>query len=107
MMIMGYKIRRTDANQVEIVKRARQLGVKVLILSEVGKGCPDTLWLLPKVEKNPFKLVLVEIKDGSKIPSARKLTVDEQKFHDEWGDSVIIISSIKEVEDLVSKHFLG
>jgi len=41
--------------------------------------------------------LLLEIKDGTKPPSARRLTDAEQKFHDEWpGDNLYIINSVEE-----------
>ena len=80
--------RRTDANQTEIVKLLRQLGLSVFILSDVGKGCPDLMcgWNMHNY--------LVEIKDGAKPRSAQKLTAQEQKFFDEWQGNVQIINSI-------------
>ncbi len=80
--------RRIDANQVEIVKLARKMGISVLILSDVGKGCPDTLWGVN------CQNYLVEIKDGSKPRSQQKLTHLEQKFFDEWRGDVRVINSV-------------
>jgi len=66
---------RVDANHGEIVAALRSIGVNVTDLSGVGSGVSDlacmwrgqTYWL--------------EVKDGSKPPSARKLTPDQVKFH--------------------------
>lgn len=80
--------KRVDANQREIVKTLRSLGGTVLILSEVGKGCPDIC--LGYRGKN----YLIEIKDGSKPPSKQALTSDESKFHLAWKGQVCIINSI-------------
>jgi hypothetical protein len=63
--------RRIDANQPEIVKAFRQLGCEVAITSNLGHGFPDLIVGKPKRQK----VVLVEVKDGSKPPSARKLTL--------------------------------
>lgn len=79
---------RVDDNQAEIVKALRDAGAKVLCLHRVGKGCPDLLigW--------QGALALIEVKDGDKRPSARKLTPDEQAFFDEWqGYPVHVIES--------------
>lgn len=49
------------------------------------------------------RTVLMEIKDGNKPPSARKLTDNEQKFHDEWpGGPLHIVTCIQEAIDTLS-----
>jgi hypothetical protein len=97
---MGYQIRRTDANQKAVVARFRKLGAKVLILSQVGNGVPDIAIGLLRSNSTPW-CAFVEIKDGSKFPSQRKLTPDEQKFHDEWEGFVHIINNEQDVDLLV------
>ena len=91
-----YKIRRVDENQAALVDAFRKLGVKVLILSEVGNGCPDILCAFPN-----GRMRLVEIKDGSKSPSQRKLTQEQVKFHGEWVGYVSVVSSVGEVMKIV------
>jgi Holliday junction resolvase len=87
-----------DDNQKEIVDRFRKLGWSVLILSSVGKGCPDILC-------GKFgRCYLVEIKDGKKSPSARKLTDDQIEFHKNWNGSLIVVKSIDEVIEFNRKH---
>ena len=78
-----------DVNQPEIVDAFRRMGFSVLTLHTVGHGCPDIL--IGKLGKNH----LVEIKDGNKPPSARKLTRDEQKFHELWRGSIFVVESIE------------
>jgi hypothetical protein len=39
----------------------------------------------------------VEIKDGSKLPSRRKLTDDEEQFWKEWRGNLVLIESIEDV----------
>ena len=36
----------------------------------------------------------MEIKDGAKSPSARKLTADEVKFHQGWRGAVTVVNSL-------------
>ena len=86
--------KRVDANQKEVVKTLRDLGISVIILSDVGKGCPDIACGYGK--RNYF----VEIKDGSQSPSRQKLTEHEQKFHDNWQGHVCIIRSKEEAINL-------
>jgi Holliday junction resolvase len=90
------RIARVDKNQKEIVEAFRKFGCSVLMLHTVGHGCPDIA-----VGKNK-KTVLVEIKDGNKVKSAKELTKDEQKFHDEWQGSLFIVENLGDVIALVN-----
>jgi hypothetical protein len=39
----------------------------------------------------------MEVKDGDKVPSARKLTEAEQKFFNEWeGGLLVVVNSVQE-----------
>lgn len=74
--------KRTDANQTEIVDTLRSVGATVQILSAVGDGCPD---LLVGFRGENY---LLEVKDGNKPPSKRRLTPAEKKFFDTWKGQV-------------------
>lgn len=87
---------RVDANQPEIVAAFRRLGCTVAITSNVRGGFPDIV-----VGINGLN-ILVEIKDGSKVPSARKLTKDEQIFHDNWKGHAVVVESVDDVVALVN-----
>jgi hypothetical protein len=77
-----------DSNHLEIVAALRGIGAYVMSLASVGGGCPD---LLVGFRGHTF---LVEIKDGSKPPSARQLTEAQLKFHREWlGGTLAIVDS--------------
>jgi len=81
---------RIDANQNNIVKALRAAGASVRVITQ-GDGIPDLL-----LGYNGHTL-LMEVKDGEKPPSARKLTEAEQKFFDEWkGGSLSIVNSVEE-----------
>jgi Holliday junction resolvase len=67
---------RVDANQEQIVSALRARGAGVRVISQ-GDGIPDLL-----VGYRGFT-ILMEVKDGQKVPSARKLTLAEQKFFDD------------------------
>ena len=62
---------RIDRNQPDIIKALRYAGATVQPTHTLGKGCPD---LLVGFRGENF---LLEIKDGRKSPSHRKLTNDE------------------------------
>lgn len=81
---------RIDANQNAIVDALRKAGAYVRIISQ-GDGIPDLL-----VAYKGYT-ILMEIKDGNKPPSARKLTEAEQKFFDEWtGGMLVVVNSVEE-----------
>lgn len=68
---------RKDANHPEVVSLFIKLGWYVLDIAQL-KNCCDLI-----VAKDGHALA-IEVKDGSKPPSARKLSEGEQKFKDEW-----------------------
>ena len=84
---------RTDQNQSEIVAALRGAGCWVMDLSAVGKGCPD---LLVHGPVHPWQLVLIEVKDGAKPPSARKLTPDQLRFHAGCNAPLVVVTSVGE-----------
>ena len=89
---------RIDENQPNIVKALRAHGCDVLILAAVGNGCPDLLVSRPYY---PYHYFLLEVKDGAKPPSARKLTPDQVTFHAEWKGPIHIVTSVDEALDAV------
>lgn len=88
--------KRVDANQVEIVQLFRRLGCTVTPLHMVGDGFPDLAVGCSGVN------LLVEVKDGNKPPSARKLTPDEERWHGEWRGQKCIVESDDDVINLVN-----
>lgn len=88
---------RIDANQNNIVDTLRKCGATVRIVSQ-GDGIPDLL-----VGYRGYT-ILMEVKDGDKVPSARKLTPAEQKFFDEWtGGMLVIVNSAEEAIDVLKR----
>lgn len=81
---------RTDANQTEIVNALRGVGASVAVTSMLGDGFPD---LTVGFRGENY---LIEIKDGSKPPSKRKLTPDEKSFHNSWWGKIDIVKNIDE-----------
>jgi hypothetical protein len=93
---------RADANQPEIVAALRAAGCPVHVLSDVGGGLPDLL------VGNHGVLYLLEVKDGDKPPSKRKLTEAEQKFFDDWhGYPVVKIENIYQALKAVGIELYG
>lgn len=89
---------KVDANQPEIVKALRDAGCWVLDLSGVGNGCPDLLVHKPT---HPWDLVLLEIKDGAKPPSARKLTPDQIEFHAGCKAPLVVVKNVDEALEAI------
>jgi Holliday junction resolvase len=88
---------RIDANQNKIVDALRKAGAVVRIISQ-GDGIPDLL-----VGYRGFT-ILMEVKDGDKVPSARKLTEAEQKFFDDWrGGMLVIVNSVEEAIETLNR----
>ena len=85
-----------DANQTEIVKALRQVGASVQSLASTGKGCPDLLVGFRGVNW------LLEIKDGQKVKSARKLTDDQVVWHQTWRGKVYIVESVDQALNLLN-----
>lgn len=82
-----------DANHQEIVKLFRALGYSVLDVAQL-KNCCDVIVAKRK------RTIAVEIKDGTKPPSARKLSKGEQEFKDNWRGEWALIESEQDVFDL-------
>jgi hypothetical protein len=81
-----------DGNQTEVVNTLRKYpGVTVAVTSQLGKGFCDII--VGFRNKN----YLIELKDGSKPPSARKLTPDEIRFRDCWTGHYAVCKNIDEV----------
>lgn len=87
---------RVDANQTPIVDAFRDLGCSVKIVSQL-KGFCDVV-----VGKHQIN-VLVEIKDGDKVPSKRKLTKDSKDFFETWKGWAVVVKSVDEAIALVKK----
>ena len=84
---------RVDYNQSVIVESLRKAGAYVKVVT-MGDGVPDLL-----VGYKGFTLLL-EVKDGDKPPSQRKLTTAEQKFFDEWTGGILAV--VESIEDALA-----
>lgn len=81
---------KVDANQPEIVAALRSAGATVQPLHSVGQGCPD---LLVGFRGQTYA---IEVKDGRKPPSARKLTPAQNDWHAGWRGHVAVVSTVEE-----------
>lgn len=81
---------KVDANQDAVATGLRRLGYRVQSLAAVGNGVPDLLVGTPQ-----GRLILLEVKDGAKSPSARQLTPRQEEWHIVWSQwPVYIVTSL-------------
>jgi hypothetical protein len=86
---------RVDANQPGIVAGLRAAGCTVALAHAVGRGFPDL------VVGYRGCTYLLEVKDGDKPPSARKLTPAQVDWHAAWRGHVAVVCTLAEALDAV------
>ena len=82
--------RRVDANQSIIVSGLRDIGCSVLVVSHVGGEMPDL------IVGFRFRTMLLEVKDGDKPASARKLTPHQIMFRASWRGHYAVVKNLDE-----------
>ena len=86
---------RVDDNQKEIVNGLRRVGASVLIVSQL-KNCFDIL-----VGYNGVNYIM-EIKDGKKPLSQRRLTTGEKEFKNKWkGGKYHVVETLEQAIDII------
>lgn len=88
---------KVDANHSEIVDALRAVGAGVQSLASVGNGCPDLLVAFRGAWH------VLEIKDGSKPPSHRRLTPDEQAWFERFDELApcYVVCSVEEALEAI------
>ena len=86
-------IARQDSNHAEIRQVFRDAGLSTLDLHQL-KGACDLL--VGGLGCN----ILIEIKDGSRKPSERRLTPDEEKFHARWLGPLFIVETVEQARTI-------
>ena len=87
--------RKVDANHAEVVAALRKIGASVVSLASVGAGVPDL------AVGFRGRNLLLEVKDGRKPPSARKLTDDEAAFMAAWKGQYAVVESAEQAVAIV------
>ena len=87
---------RVDANHAEVRSALRAAGWTVVDCAGVGSGFPDLL-----IAKHG-RVLMVEIKDGAKVPSKQKLTEDEVQFHALMAAAGVTVSVVTSVEEALA-----
>lgn len=84
------RARRTDSNHSALMADLRKAGFRVRDTSAVGQGFPDLVIFRPDCG-----VLLVEVKDGDKPPSRRKLTAAELEFARDFP--VIVATRLEDI----------
>lgn len=88
---------KTDDNHGDVVKALLAVGCSVQSLGSVGCGCPDLLVGLAGVN------ILVEVKDGTNIPSRQKLNDEQRKWFAFWKGQKDVAHSPEEAVEIVRR----
>jgi hypothetical protein len=94
---MRRRAARIDRNHRQIVRALEQVGASVQSLAAVGDGCPDLL------VGRAGRWFVLEVKDGSKPPSARTLTPEQREWIDRANGDVHVVTSIDEAIHVVMR----
>lgn len=94
-MSRGVQRCKVDANHGEIVAALRKNGMVTFSTAALGRGFPDLVVGFMGIN------ILLEVKDGTKSASERKLTEDEAKFINDWAGQVAVVTSAEEAVETV------
>ena len=94
---MNKYARRVDGNHAEIKRALRAVGCDVFDASRFGGSFPDLV-----VGRNN-RSMLLEVKDGSKPPSARKPSEGQESFAANWRGHYALVTSVEEAIDAVEE----
>lgn len=88
---------KVDANHTDVVSALRAVGAQVQSLAMVGDGCPDLLVAFRGAWH------VLEVKDGSKPPSHRKLTPAEEMWLMRFDETapVFVVNSVDEALEVI------
>lgn len=86
------RARRVDANLTEIVHEFRRLGCSVHVTND--------MWDLTVAWSGV--VMLIEVKDGKKPPSKKRLTKRAQEFYKTWKAQPKVVEDLSGVEETVA-----
>ncbi len=100
--ICGAQMRRAakkDTNHNDIASAFQKLGWSWKDTHQLGGDFPDGIAGI-----GDHVNILVEIKDGNKPKNARKLSIGQAKFHDEWRGPIFKVETIEDVLQIHSHY---
>ncbi len=90
--------RHLDSNHASVVARFRALGCTVLRIESAQAGCPDLLVGRCGVDQQ------VEVKDGAKVPSARRMSAAQLEHQASWrGRGPVLVECPEDVDAVVAR----
>jgi len=95
-MARSHLANRVDGNHKEIVKHFEAFGCSVLSIADLANCCDICVGLHGRT-------IMIEIKDGKKVPSARKLTSGEIAFKESWKGCWRLCESIKDADKIIAE----
>lgn len=81
---------KVDKNQPEILRCLKKAGISYKPVHQIKGFCDIIVGF--KGENYLFEI---------KLNKKAKLTIDEQKFHDNWKGSIYIVTSFNEILDVI------
>lgn len=91
------RAKKVDKNQPTIVEQLRKIpGVSVAHTHMIGEGLPDIV--VGHRQRNYW----IEIKDPNQPPSKRKLTPDEEKWHQQWTGHVAVAETVTDILKIIN-----
>jgi hypothetical protein len=88
---------RKDANHNSIADLFLAAGASVTDTSQLGKGFPDMVVGIYGIN------ILIEVKDGEKVPSKQKLTDAEFEFFSKWKGWVAVVRDDQDAQNIISQ----
>lgn len=92
--------KKKDSNHGEIIDFFRKAGATVDDVSDLAGLGYDLV--VGYGAGTAHQVVLVEIKDGAKPPSKRKLTDSEEAAKARWGEKFAVVATVEEARGLLS-----
>lgn len=98
---MPRRAARVDENQSTIVSALRAVGATVTPTHAAGEGFPD---LCVGYQGSNY---LLEVKDGNKPPSKRRLTDPQIEWHRDWRGQRAVVNNATEALEAIGVPFRG
>jgi hypothetical protein len=97
---MARRAARQDSNHQDVLAALVSAGCVCTNTHMVGAGFPDICCGFLNDQGFP-RIILIEVKDGSKPWSKQKLTPDEQSWWNHWPGDAYVVRSPREAVELV------